>query len=285
MECSALEEIVVSDSHPSYIVKNGCLIVKETKQIKVAFGDPQIPTDGSATQICTYAFSTCKQMTSIAIPNCITEICGGAFAGCAALKDIRISNSHPTYRAKNGCIIDIEEEEIVAGFAHSSIPADGSVTAIGWMAFENCEGLTTIDIPEGIITIGEDAFCGCKNLRFISLPNGVKNIEHQAFCDCESLTAIEIPETVKSIDEDGSVFGGCNKLTIYAPKGSYAEQWAIKHRIDVKENDRFKRSRLEKERKSLEIELSNLRGLFTGKRRKEIEALILEIESELKELK
>lgn len=285
LECSALEEIIVSGSHPRFTVKNGCLIDKDTQGIKVAFGNPVIPTDGSVTQICTYAFSNCEQMTSITIPNCVTEICGGAFAGCTALKDIRISNSHPTYRVRNGCIIDIEEAEIVAGFAHSTIPSDGSVTAIGWMAFENCEGLTTIDIPEGIITIGEDAFCGCKNLRSVSLPNGVENIEHQAFFGCESLISIEIPDTVESIDDSRSVFKSCNKLTIYAPHGSYAEQWATRHRIPVKENDRFKRERLEKERISLENELSNLRGLFTGKRRKEIEARLLEIENELKGLK
>lgn len=210
-DCPQITEITISENHPRYCVKDGCLIDKEENCIKFAFGDhPTIPSDGSVTSINTYAFSGCKQMTSITIPDCIEEICGGAFAGCTALKDIKISNSHPSYRVRNGCIIDVEEEEIVAGFAHSTIPLDGGVTAIGWMAFENCEGLTTIDIPEGIITIGEDAFCGCKNLRFISLPNGVENIEHQAFFGCESLSFIEIPESVEFIDEDGRCrLSGC----------------------------------------------------------------------------
>jgi hypothetical protein len=282
-DCPQITEITISENHPRYYVKDGCLIDKEENCIKFAFGDhPTIPSDGSVTSISTYAFSGCKQMTSITIPDCIEEICGGAFAGCTALKDIKISNSHPSYRIKNGCIIDIAEKEVIAGFAHSTIPTDRSVTAIGWMAFESCENLTSMDIPSGIVTIGENAFCGCKQLRSITLSSGVKRIEHQAFFGCGSLTSIEIPKTVNSIEEDGSVFKGCNRLTIYAPKGSYAEQWAIKHRIAVKENDKFKRMRLEDEKKALQTELSNLRGLFTGRRRKEIDARLLEIENQLK---
>lgn len=44
------------------------------------------------------------------------------------------------------------------------------------------------------------------------------------------------------------------------------------------------RAALESERTALQTELANLKGLFTGKRRKEIEARLAEIEAELKKL-
>ena len=45
-----------------------------------------------------------------------------------------------------------------------------------------------------------------------------------------------------------------------------------------------RRAALEAEQADLQTELSNLKGLFTGKRRKEIEARLAEIKNELKKL-
>ena len=38
---------------------------------------------------------------------------------------------------------------------------DYSVTSIGQGAFYNCKGLTSITIPNSIISIGDNAFSGC----------------------------------------------------------------------------------------------------------------------------
>ena len=43
-----------------------------------------------------------------------------------------------------------------------------------------------------------------------------------------------------------------------------------------------RKAELENEKAALRIELSNLKGIFTGKRRKEIEARLAEIDTELK---
>ena len=47
------------------------------------------------------------------------------------------------------------------------IPA--GVTEIGNNAFEGCESLESVNIPEGV-TIGEDVFDGCKSLESITIP-------------------------------------------------------------------------------------------------------------------
>ena len=103
---------------------------------------------------------------------------------------------------------------------------DADVTTIGDHAFENCETLTGITIPETVTSIGDYAFSGCSNLGVSStrdsipvrtdetsviIPHGVTSIGAYAFQDCTNLISITIPDTVTSVG-DGA-FSGCNNLS------------------------------------------------------------------------
>ena len=89
------------------------------------------------------------------------------------------------------------------------------VTTIG--DFQNCVDLTSITIPESVISIGLAAFQGCWKLKSITIPKSVTTIGENAFDGCSSLTSIAIPENVTTIEND--VFYGCSGLTsITIPK-------------------------------------------------------------------
>lgn len=75
-------------------------------------------------------------------------------------------------------------------------------------AFQNCDLLTDITLPESILYIGYAAFSGCTDLVSINIPNSVKSIGNGAFTNCSSLTSINIPEGITKI----SAFGGCTSL-------------------------------------------------------------------------
>ena len=85
------------------------------------------------------------------------------------------------------------------------------VTSIGYWAFEDCSGLTSITIPEGVTSIGSAAFDGCSSLSSITIPEGVTSIGDWAFEDCSSLSSIGIPEGVTSIES--GTFSHCSSLT------------------------------------------------------------------------
>ena len=85
------------------------------------------------------------------------------------------------------------------------------VKVIGDSAFQGCESLTSINIPNGVTTIGNAAFQGCESLTSINIPNSVTTIGWCAFQGCESLTSINIPNSVATIG-DGA-FYVCNSLT------------------------------------------------------------------------
>ena len=78
-------------------------------------------------------------------------------------------------------------------------------------AFMDCYSLTSIDIPNSVISIGEDAFHSCYSLTSIIIPNSVTSIGECAFSGCDSLTNIVIPNSVTSIGE--GAFSGCDSLT------------------------------------------------------------------------
>ena len=93
----------------------------------------------------------------------------------------------------------------------TSINIPNSVTTIGNRAFGVCSSLTSINIPNSVTTIGNWAFSDCSSLTSINIPNSVTTIENGAFSGCSSLTSINIPNSVTTIGD--FAFNGCESLT------------------------------------------------------------------------
>jgi len=86
------------------------------------------------TRIVPEAFSYCRWLTSIKIPNSVIYIFDGAFGECSNLSSIEIPNS---------------------------------VVFIGQSAFGGCSALTSIEIPKSVAGIRLTAFAGCSSLTSI----------------------------------------------------------------------------------------------------------------------
>lgn len=61
--------------------------------------------------------------------------------------------------------------------------------------FNNCTGLTSVDIPEGVMDLSS-TFWGCTSLTSIDIPEGVTNLSSTFYGCCTSLTSVNIPEGV-----------------------------------------------------------------------------------------
>jgi hypothetical protein len=122
-----------------------------------------------------------------------------------------ISSSEKTCRVK----AENDESAIDATTAGAiTIPSQVNgftVTSIGENAFSECEGLTSVKIPNSVTSIGELAFESCSNLTSIEIPNGVTSIEDETFNFCESLTSVTLPNSIESIGM--FAFAGCTSLT------------------------------------------------------------------------
>ena len=199
----------------------------------------------SVTIIAGSAFYDCDRLTSITIPESVTSIGELAFSGCSGLNYAEfasiealckiefgsynanpLSEAHKLYiDGKEVTSVTIPEsvKEIKAStFAGCSdltsitIP-EYVITSIGEYAFYGCSSLTSITIPEYVTKIGKEAFSGCSSLISITIPEYITEISDYTFYKCSSLTSITIPESVTSIGR--SAFYDCDSLTsITIPK-------------------------------------------------------------------
>ena len=123
-----------------------------------------------------------------------------------------------------------------AGDGQLTIPAsitleDGStatVTELGASAFNSCEELTAIELPDTLVIIGKDAFRQ-SNLAAISIPASVAYIPPRCFWKCEALASIEFEGEV--LDHLGfAAFQGCTSLQeIYVPALRGSEYYNVRY--------------------------------------------------------
>ena len=85
------------------------------------------------------------------------------------------------------------------------------VTSIGERAFESCEDLSSITIPNSVTSIEYFAFYRCLSLTNITIGNSVTSIGDLAFRECTSLASITIPDSVTSIGDNA--FDACTSLS------------------------------------------------------------------------
>lgn len=165
----------------------------------------------NVTTIGDYAFSGCTQLTALNVSSNVTAFGAAVVSGCTALSAITVAEGNPVYHSVGNCLIETSSKTLVAGCKSSVIPTDGTVTAIGRLAFYRCEGLTAVTLPESILSVGDSAFEGCTQLAEASLGSNVKTLGNSVFLDCAALAQIAIPDSVTAMGV--FVFSGCTGLT------------------------------------------------------------------------
>lgn len=94
-----------------------------------------------------------------------------------------------------------------------------TVTSIADYGFANCDGITTIILPNTLKSIGSFAFNGCDDLRGIYFPDSLREVGKGAFNWCISLEAVWVSSGVETIGT--GAFTGCASLMYFFYDGTY----------------------------------------------------------------
>lgn len=84
----------------------------------------------------------------------------------------------------------------------TSVSLPDSVTNIGIYAFSGCNGLTSVTIPDSVTSLGNYALAYCIKLTSVTIPNSVTSIGNMAFAHCTGLTSVTVPDSVLYIGAD-----------------------------------------------------------------------------------
>ena len=146
------------------------------------------------------AFSNCKVLNMVNIPDTVNRIEEFAFENCTNLEVVYFPNNE---------------------------------FCIGDYAFRGCSYLELADRSLSKATeIGNGAFYNCENIKEIAISNTTQRIGEAAFGQCQSLLRVDIAFAVEHIGKDA--FLGCKKLIAVTYADSYAETYLKENLIDYK---------------------------------------------------
>lgn len=165
--CKYLESVHISDGITK-IDHHAFALCQNLKSIRLPEGLKTIES---------YAFYGCTLLTEIIIPKSVELIDPAAFYMCPELR-IRVDENNPIYDSRENChaIIETATNTLYAANKYTTIPK--TVTNIGRHAYNNCQGIKDMIIPEGVESIGFMAFGGDQSsICSVTIPESVIKIE------------------------------------------------------------------------------------------------------------
>lgn len=136
----------------------------ESIEVPATVTDGRYETDNvyTVTTIGENTFRASTQLQYVKLPSTITSIEEGAFRGCTGLAEI-----------------DLPER------------FDSSATIAGY-AFHSCSALTSIAIPENVVSLDMYVFYGCSGLVSLSLPSTLTEVDYFSLYGCEGVTELSV---------------------------------------------------------------------------------------------
>jgi len=155
--------------HYSKNVQNGAhLLGWPTLLTKVGFYSfhgckfSDIPT--SLHYIGDYAFSDCRNLTSVRIPATVSYIGMTPFQGCSGIESIVVDSDNPAYDSRNNCnaIVYTNYDRIISGCKNTTMSSD--IKSIWERSFYSLD-MSSITIGQNVADIGRGAFGACYKLK------------------------------------------------------------------------------------------------------------------------
>ena len=189
------------------------------------------------------AFQGCGGLEKVTLPASVTKIGRGTFAECPKLRCMEISPENPRYACADGLMISNDGKsrtlELALRGLTGPVRIPEGVRKIARYAFDGCQNVTEIFVPDSVTSIEAHGFSNCPALKKLRLPPKVKKISRVLCAGCGRLEEVVFPEELTGIGEraflncglreivlpgkvqevEASAFSGCplEKVTVSSP--------------------------------------------------------------------
>lgn len=228
---------------------------------KNCFNLEKVTFNDGLTEIKAQAFYNCRKLSGFDLPDSLATLGSKVFSACSienltlgkelasiendtfedlSVKNITLNNENSHFNFKNSILYGADGETLYHYFgSQAEVVVDEATKQIEAGAFKN-SAVTSITLPEGLISIGAGAFensklkeiefknsnnliinsrafSGCADLGSIKFAEGLSEIGDEAFKDCSALKSVTF--TITSSDGVGNLekiggraFYGCYSL-------------------------------------------------------------------------
>lgn len=238
-DCDILEKVVLPEGIESI----------ETGVFSNCDNLMSINIPNSVVEIDSYAFRNSDGLETVYIPKGVETLESSAFWECNSLYAINVDPDNPNYTSIDGVLYDKEVTQVITYPAGKQGPYNvpEGFEEVGNLQFQDCDGLTSVNIPASVTSIQPNAFTDCDNLTAINvdpdnpnytsvdgvlfnkdktvlvsypagkdassyvIPDTVTEICQYAFSGCDKLISVTIPDSIEKIDRYN--FSKCSNLT------------------------------------------------------------------------
>ena len=178
----------------------------------------------SSTSLSIYseAFANCTSLTTLNLTSNVYDIYGSAVNGCSNLKTITVSTLNKYLCDVNGIVYSKDKTKLVRCppghnttiFNHSSFPS--TLKEIGFEAFATCKKIQMIHIPYGVKSI-RMCFQECTGLTTLQIPSSVTDFGYGTFGFIPNLTYLYCNLSTPPSGMPYGPYSSAPRLTLYVP--------------------------------------------------------------------
>ncbi|MBQ8546335.1 MAG: leucine-rich repeat protein [Clostridia bacterium] len=247
--CPNIEQITFENGSVCTSIRNNAFYL-----LKNLVSVENIPS--GITYIGEKSFAYCSALTEITIPEDCSYIGKHAFYQCynvtsidykaVALSDFEESNyifgsvgkdgvgitvniSKNVTKIPNRLFYPLNSAYDVTNIKTVIFEADSACDSIGDFSFGACLALSSITLPDALVSIGYKAFLNCYNLKELTIPSSVTSMGEAMLSGCYSLTSITVPFVGGSLSTTtndkttvlGYIFGGSSYDNSYCVNQYY----------------------------------------------------------------
>jgi Peptidase C10 family. len=156
-----------------------------------------------------YDYTLFSALTAVTLPPGVKSIDGKAFRWCHNLETVTFT--------KDSQLEEIGAHAFQACEKLKNLSLPQGLRIIGDSAFLVCKALETVIIPQALQTIGDNAFERCTSLKEVNLNEGLKSIGDKAFAGCDALNEVVIPASLERLGSHAfySLYGYLGVQNVY----------------------------------------------------------------------